>query len=251
LAIQAKLSDRSATVTVPDALQITGPLPQIVSSQLSLPPGLDISLRPSEFPAGYMLTAVVDVRNIDPKSELHLICAEGNAERPALHIGSQDSASSLQRLSGDQLFLSYDTSTFPAGCNLQAVLDNGRAGRSQPYTLAHLVRLPRIVSLTPTANRATTPAGLRALELIGDNLAMIGQLAWDQSAGIDVVGLPAAIPGQGQRQTLTVNLPEAPGPAVPLYLWLRGEASARATTVTLPGAGNGPSRADSSSPLLP
>ena len=88
---------------------------------------------PNEFPAGYTLTAVLDVRNIDVKSELRMACAEGVGAQAGLHIGWKDSVSSLQRLSPDQLFVSYDTSGFPAGCTLQAWLDNGRAGRSAIY----------------------------------------------------------------------------------------------------------------------
>jgi hypothetical protein len=228
LPVEAGLTDRAASLTLPDALQITGPLPIIASSQVSPPKGMDIALRPNEFPAGYTLTAVLDVKNINPKSELGLSCAEGTGVKPALHIGAQDAMSSLQSLSSDQLFLSYDTSAFPAGCTLQASIDNGRAGRSQPFPLARLIRLPRILSLTPTD--AAAPAGLRSFEIIGNNLEMIGQLGWDQNIGVEVTGVPAAIPTEGQRQTLRVNLPDAPAPGAPLYVWLRGETASRATT---------------------
>jgi len=246
--MQVELTDRSATVLVPDALQITGPIPAIVSSQLSLPPGTDVTLRPNEFPAGYTLTAVLDVRNIDPKSELRLACAEEIGAHPSLHIGSQDAVSILQRLSPDQVFLSYDTSAFPAGCTLEATIDNGRDGRSQPFVLAHLIRLPRIASVMPSA--ASAPNGLHAFEITGDNLEMIGQLGWDQNIGVEVPGVPAAIPGQGQRQSLIVNLPDAPTPSAPLFLWLRGETSSRATTVTLLPPRVNPAGADSLSPVL-
>ena len=125
----------------------------------------------------------------------------GRAGRVA--IGSQDAISSLQRLSPDQLFVSYDTSGFPAGCALQAWLDNGRSGRSQAFTLAHLIRLPRIVSLAPATSPVQAgnlaPAGLHPFEMTGDNLEMIGQISWDKT-GVDVPGLPAAIPGQGNAR---------------------------------------------------
>jgi hypothetical protein len=62
---------------------------------------------------------------------------------------------------------------------------------------------------------------------------MISQLSWDQNLGIEVSTLPAAIPGQGQRQSLVVNLPDPPTAAAPLYLWMRGETTARATTATI------------------
>jgi hypothetical protein len=266
LPVEATLVDRSAKLSLNDALQTTGPLPVIASSQLSAPPDIEIALHPNEFPAGYTLTAVLDVRNIDPKSELHLACAEDVGAQAALHLGSKDAISSLQRLSPDQLFVSYDTSGFPAGCTLQAWLDNGRAGRSQAFTVAHLIRLPRIVSLAPLGNPAAAdslalagapvppggaaPAALQAFEITGDNLEMISQVGWDRNIGIAVAGLPAAIPGQGQRQTLAVNLPPPPNPGAPLYLWLRGETASRATTVTLAPAGSISTHADSVAPVF-
>ena len=45
---------------------------------------------------------------------------------------------------------------------------------------------------------------------------MISQLSWDQNLGVDVSALPAAIPGQGQRQSLLVTLPDPPAPGAPL-----------------------------------
>jgi hypothetical protein len=239
--IDADLTDRTAKLSLADALQIAGPLPAIASSQLSLPTGLDVAVRQNEFPAGYTLTAVLDVRNVDAKSELRLTCADDVGIHATLRIGAQDANSSLQRLSQDQLFLSFDTSNFPSGCNLQASLDNGRVGRSQPFTLAHLVRLPRILSVAPAKG---------GYEIIGDNLEMIGRLSWDQNSGVDVSALPAAIPGQGQRQSMIVNLPDPPSPDAHLYVWLRGDTLSRATTSTLPAPiGNAPHVA-SSSPSL-
>jgi len=253
--VEAGLTDRLAVLSLADALQTTGPLPAIASSQLSLPPDMEIALRPNEFPAGYTLTAVLDVRNIDVKSELRLACAEGVGAQAGLHIGSKDAVSSLQRLSSDQLFVSYDTSGFPAGCTLQAWLDNGRAGRSQPFTVAHLIRLPKIASVTPMASLAAVgnavPAGLHAYEVRGENLEMIGQLAWDQNLGVEVSRLPAAIPGKGQLEALVVNLPDPPNPGAPLYVWLRGETSSRVTTVVLSPTGSNAARTASSSTSLP
>ena len=252
--VEAELTDRTEKLTLKDALQITGPLPAVASSQLSLPAGLDVAVRPNEFPAGYVLTAVLDVRNVDATSQLQLTCAADSVVRASLHIGEQTASSSLQRLSPDQLFLSYDTASFPAGCKLEASLDNGRVGRSQPFTVAQLIRLPHIISVTPvpvTGDAGNVPAGLHPYQVTGDNLEMIGKLSWDQNLGVEVAALPAAIPGQGQRQSLMVNLPEVPSTGGSLYLWLRGESSARVTTFTLPPApaANAAART-SSSPVL-
>jgi hypothetical protein len=226
-AIAAVLRDRNGPLTLPNALEITGPLPVIASSKLSLPGGMAIALLPEEFPAGYMFAAMLDVKNIDPKSVLRLACAEGVGARAALHLGEQNAAGTLAQLSPDQLFLSYDTSAFPSGCTLQAILDNASSGQSQPFPLAHIIRLPRIVSFQANARPATDYL------LTGSNLEMIAKVGWDANTGIDVPGLPVPIPGQGQQQSLTVNLPEAPGPHAPLFLWLRGESAGRVTTIEL------------------
>jgi hypothetical protein len=226
-AMVAVLSDRNAPLTVPGALEITGPLPVIASSKLSLPTGMAIALLPEEFPAGYTFAAMLDVKNIDPKSVLRLACAEGVGAHPALHLGEQNAVGSLQQLSQDQLFLSYDTSAFPSGCTLQAILDNGNSGMSQPFQLARIIRLPRVASFQAAAKPST------GYQLTGSNLEMIGKVGWDQNTGIDVPGLPVPIPGQGQQQSLDVSLPDPPNPRAPLFLWLRGESTGRLTTIGL------------------
>jgi hypothetical protein len=105
-----------------------------------------------EFPAGYTLNAMLDVRNVDRNSVLRLICADGPGEQAALRIGEQTGSSSLQQLSRDQLFLAFDTGKLPAGCSLQAEIDNGRGGRSNPSTLANMLRIPRIDSFVLSDN---------------------------------------------------------------------------------------------------
>jgi hypothetical protein len=248
--IRALCTDRTAAFTWADALQITGPLPVIASSKLSLPGGMAIAILPDEFPAGYTLSAMLDVKNIEPKSVLRLDCAEDVGTPALLHVGEQNAVSSLQQLSQDQLFLSYDTNTLPAGCTLQAVIDNGRGGRSLPATLAHMIRLPQIASFQLAAFQTgseAAPEGVRSQAapesapshilsyvLTGSNLEMIAKVGWDQDNGIDVAVLPTPLPGPGQQQSLSVNLWPPPGPHVMLFVWLRGEKTGRATTVSAP-----------------
>ena len=224
-ALTAYLSDRAEPLMLPAAVQVTGPLPIIASSKLSLPNGLAIKLLPDEFPAGGTLTALLDVKNIQPKSVLRLYCAEDVGARPALHVGEQKPTSSLQQLSPDQLFVSEDTSDFPAGCTLLAQIDNGQDGKSQPVNLAHIRRFPQVSSFAPTAPHT--------YELRGLNLEMIERVGWDSNTGNPASSLPTPIPGMGQQQSLLVDLPEPPTPKSPLYIWLRGEANGRATTICL------------------
>jgi hypothetical protein len=228
--LTASLADRSAALTLPDALQVTGPLPVIASSKLSLPAGIAITILPEEFPAGYTLTAMLDVKNIQPKSILSLACAEDVGAKPLLHVGEQTATYSLQQLSQDQLFLSYDTSAFPAGCTLQASIDNGAAGKSQPVTLAHMIRLPQIVSVQ--LNGPPSLSGSSYI-LTGSNLEMIEKVGWDALTGNDIPGLPVPLQGPGQQQTLSAILPPPPTKNASLYLWLRGEKTGRATSITV------------------
>jgi hypothetical protein len=232
--ITAYLSDRSEPWKLPDGVQITGPLPVIASSKLSLPTGLEMALLPDEFPAGYTLTALLDVKNIRPKSILRLSCLEDVGAHPSLTLGEQSAKSSLQQLSPDQIFLSYDTSDFPAGCTLEGQIDNGQDGKSQPVELAHLRRLPQIssfIALPPPVPPAID--AIRTYELRGTNLEMLEKVGWDSGIGQPVSGLPAPIQGQGQLQSLMVTLPDPPNPKATLYVWLRGETAARATTISL------------------
>jgi hypothetical protein len=234
LPVEAFLVDRSEPLMFSNALQITGPLPVIASSKLSLPNGMAISVLQDEFPAGYTLTAVLDVKNIGPTSLLRLGCTSGIGPRTALHVGEQNQRSSLQQLSQDQLFLSFDTTDLPAGCSLQATIDNGIAGQSQPFTLAYMTRLPQIDSFEATAT--TEPNGMRTYLITGRNLEFIEKVGWNKSEGTDVSGLPTPIPQQGQKQSLQVALPAPPSDQAPVFLWLRGEKEGRATTI-VPSAG--------------
>ena len=229
-AVTAFLKDRTEPMTFDEALRITGPLPVIASSKLSLPTGMAISIEPGEFPAAAMLTALLDVKNIGPKSILRLDCADEIGPHAELYIGEQTDKSSLQQLSPDQVFLSYDTGSLPAGCSVQAVIDNGAGGRSAPYALARIVRLPRIEQFSATGEQGTD--GKHFYTLLGMNLEMIEKVGWDQLTGFDVSELPAPVPGQGQKQTLRVALPDQPTPTAALYVWLRGDKTGRATTVT-------------------
>ncbi len=247
LAIQVDVADRSEPMTLPDALQITGPLPVIASSHLSMPNGIAISLPADEFPAGYNLTAMLDVRNVEPRSVLTLACSEEVADPVSLHVGQQNSNYSLQQLSHDQLFLSIDTAEFPAGCSLQATVQNGTSGRSQPFTLARIIRLPQIDSFESTA--MPPQDGNRAYVLTGRNLEMIEKVGWDQLEGVPVPGLPAPIQGQGLKQSLQINLPDPVPPSATLHIWLRGEKTASSTALS-PRAKQNPGTAPSSGAAL-
>ncbi len=232
LPLEAYLEDRSEPLTFADALQITGPLPVIATSKLSLPPDLAVAVRANEFPAGLALTGVLDVKNIENTSVLRLACAEDPSSTMTSHIGAQTATFTLQQLSQDQLFLSIDTTSLRAGCTVQATLDNGRDGQSQPVTLARIIRIPQIDSFTFLPDPG--PNGLHVFLMNGSNLEMIDKVGWDQSGGTAVPGLPTPIPGSTQKQALMVDLPDPPVAQAPLHIWLRGDRESRLTTIKCP-----------------
>jgi len=232
LPVKAYLQDRSEPLTFPDALEIAGPLPVIASSRLSLPAGMAISVRSDEFPAGYTLNAMLDVKNMERQSVVRLVCVEGAGEQASLHIGEQNAHQSLQQLSPDQLFLAFDTSGLPAGCSLQAVMDNGRGGSSPPFTLAHILRVPRIDSFTVSASPPQNE--MRRYQLTGENLEMIAKLGWDDGHPVPVSDLPEPLPGPGMKQSIGINLPDPPNSESKLYVWLRGDQQGRLATIPPP-----------------
>jgi hypothetical protein len=229
--VSAYLKDHTEPMVLPDALKITGPLPMIVSSRLSLPASFPINLNANEFPAGSTLTAMLDVKNAAQSSRLRVSCSGNTGSETVLQIGEQTDKWSLQQLSTDQLFLSYDTSNLPAGCLVQAILDNRSGGQSDPYTLARIIRLPKIDLMSPTADE--TMDGRRIYQLTGSNLEMVERVGWDQLTAYDVTGLPAPIAGAGQRQMLRISLPDPPTPTSNLYVWLRGDRLGRGTNATI------------------
>jgi len=232
LSMKTYLQDRNEPLTILDALEIAGPLPVIASSRLSLPTGMAISVRSYEFPAGYTLNAMLDVKNMERQSVVRLVCLEGVGEQASLHIGEQNAHQSLQQLSPDQLFLAFDTSRLPAGCSLQAVIDNGRGGNSPPFTLAHILRLPRIDSFTVSTNPPQNE--MRRYQLTGENLEMIAKLGWDDGDAAPVSDLPEPLPGPGMKQSIGINLPDPPNFESKLYVWLRGDQQGRLATIPPP-----------------
>jgi hypothetical protein len=249
LPITEFIEDRSEALHLPGALQITGPLPVIASSKLSLPAQMAIAVRAEEFPAGYTLNALLDVKNIERKSLLRLACADGVGTPVTLHIGGQTANWALQQLSADQLFLAFETTGLPAGCSLQAVIDNGRNGSSEPVTLAHILRVPQVDSFTLAD--ALPENGIRQYQLTGQSLEMIEKMGWDDSNGRDVSGLPAPLPGPGLKQSIQVNLPDPFSPDTVLYIWLRGDSKGRITAIKAPELPADASAAATSAPKLP
>jgi hypothetical protein len=230
--IKLYLKNRTAPLVFPDGIEISGPLPVIVSSKLSPPSGITLPLRPMEFPAGAILSGMLDVKNIAPSSTLKLDCASGNWEGASLTIGGERSGWSLQQISADQLFFSYDTGNIPAPCEFEGRIDSGKEGRSKPFSIAKLVRLPKIETIAFASESQPAPSpGLTGFYLEGRNLEMIARVAWGADPAIDITALPTPIMGDGQRQRLSIPLAQPSDPASTLTVWLRGDTEGRSTSI--------------------
>lgn len=224
------VKDRSQPLLLSQAVQVVGPRPRILESKISEPEGMDITLHSGELPSGYFLSTMLRVRNLDADSTVKLTCAtEGSAE-VSVRVGEHLSGASLQQLSADQLFLSFDSSAWPSGCLVTARIDEGNNGLSEPFQIGRIIRVPKIDSF-----RLTTEAsgeGFYVGVLTGQNLETIEKAGWDAQHPNNTLGLPAPLPGEGQKQSLKIKMPwPSPAPHAPLFIWLRGAHQALSTTV--------------------
>ena len=211
-------------------LKVTGPRPRIVESKMALPADLEVSLKRHELPAGVFISSMLDVRDAGSSPAVRLDCAGPDAREITVSAGDSNAAARVQVVNADTLFLSFDPGAFPTGCQVTATVDRGEDGRSEPYRLGRVVRIPRIESFKLTDESAGD--GEYYGILTGDDLEMIEKTGWDSEHGVSVGALPTPIAGETQKQSLKVKLAwPSPTPHAPLYIWLHGDGVGRATTV--------------------
>jgi len=226
IALKAYVADRSDPIVFTDALRISGPRPQLTGVKVSPVPDPAIELGKDELPSGISLTAMLRGRNLPASSTLKLSCEQAGSTVLELHPGERLAQASLQLLSADQLFLTFDTGAWTNGCQLLVAITNGADGESEPVRLGRIVRTPVIEQLeTPLASdEGTQPVPLL---LTGRSLETIEQLGWDPKTGETVSTLPIPVPGNVQQQQLQFSLPPRPYNQSPLLVWLRGETRPR------------------------
>lgn len=217
-------------LVIPSALMFAGPRSRIVDAKIALPADLEVLLHQGELPAGVVLNAMVRVQNASPKAELRLSCQNGEGAPVTVRIGEQAPSAKLQAISADTLFLSFDPGAWLTGCTLTATLENPGEEASAPHRLGRVMRVPRIESLRLTDEAAGD--GNYVGILTGRDLEGISKAGWDAEHGTAVNGLPTAIVGQADKQSLRIELPwPSPAPHSPIFVWLRGDKDGRATTV--------------------
>ena len=216
LAMKAYVAGRSQPLTFADAVRITGAKPEILEARVAQPPGQDVQLNEGELAGGSYLSAMLRVGHLQSNSMVRLACG---ASSVTLHLGERNGALSLQQISPDQVFLSFDTTAFPNRCDLEARVANGNEGESAGYKLGAVVRVPGI-------------EGFDGAKLTGRDLEMIEKTGWAPDQFQPVAGLPLPIPGKAPEQTLEIAAPPADANGgAQLYVWLRGEEKPRATKI--------------------
>jgi hypothetical protein len=224
--LSMKVKGLDGPVSVADAIRVVGPRPKIVSIRKSNPGELGIALREDELPTGTAVGLVLSVEHVDDAENrpvVELGCKSGDLRKPAVLTPPSSGAGSLY-ISADPGAVGY------AGCVLTATVAVEPEGRSDPYALGRVVRIPRLEQFTLTGEQVAPSVYAGILK--GRDLDLVEKTGWDASHGVAVDSIPAPVPGDPLRQTLRVALPwPAPAPHAPLYVWIRGESEGRKTTV--------------------
>jgi hypothetical protein len=221
--------DISKPAVMPGAVRVTGPAPKILSSKTSLPPQSNIPLRDGELPAGSFVSVSLAVNNAGPGTKVRLRCAKSGEKEIAFRVGETSDNGSVQTLSSDELFLSFDPGGWQAGCEVSAVLDNDGGGKSKPFILGKVIHVPHVEAFELTEEKdGDNYIG----KLTGTDLENIEQVGWSADRGTPTAGLPTPVGGDSRKQSLRIELPwPAPSPHAALYIWFRGETDGRETRI--------------------
>ena len=224
-------------------VEAVGPRPGIVSHERLLPPGAELGLKEGEVPAGLPVGFTFEVKNLGSPPSLELGCSPTGEPFQAeltLRAGQRQGRASLDLTGNDTLFLSLDPGDLKVPhCVLTARLSDVRRGVSNSYGLGNVIRLPRIERFVMTRKRLDdrrecqlenedTP--LYEGALTGERLHQIVRVGWNEREGCPVVGTATLSPTGSQGQTLRIPVPwPPPEPHAPLFIWLHGEETGRAT----------------------
>jgi hypothetical protein len=237
LPILASVAGHTDAIKIENAVHVVGPRPVIKEVKVSAPSDMPIAIRPGELQAGVYFSGMFHVKDLETNSGIQLSCDGQEGNVVTLKLGTHSGSATFEQLGADQVFLSFDTNGWPAGCNVQARIDNGPDGLSDPWLLGRLVRFPQVDSFKVVSTETPIPTSTPHTpgyvgELIGTDLQNIEKIGWDSTNCTTVTDLPAPIPGAGLKQSLRISLSgPPPAPHTPLYLWLRGDNEGRSTNI--------------------
>lgn len=225
ISLEATIADRSHPLTVDDAIDVVAPRPVITDVTVSQLPNQEVHLDDGELPGGLLLSAMLHVANLPPASGVKLECEKTQSAAISLRPGQAAGAAKIEQLTRDQLFLTFDTSAWSSGCEIQATVTS-LLGDSAPRHIARIVNVPTVdeFDLSPDVILGE----LRAT-IVGRKLETIAKAGWLPDQGLSVSDLPQ--PLSDGRQRLQVHVTVPPSPDAALYIWLRGDSKPRVTTV--------------------
>ena len=230
-----KVKGLGSPLTLPDAIEVVGLRPRILSVQKSLANALGIEIGADELPAGTAAGLVLTVNALHDtiRPRLELGCESGELRQSLTLSPDEPSGGASLTLAGPKaLYLSVDPGIIGyAGCRLAATVILDPEGRSDRFVLGRVIRVPRLEKFTLTTEKIGDSSYAGILE--GRDLDMIEKVGWEAENGLLVESIPTPVPSDPSHQTVRIVLPwPAPAPHAPLYVWLRGEQTGRKTAVT-------------------
>jgi hypothetical protein len=233
IALAAKVDGVAGLVRFPVALQVAEARPKILEAKASLPRDLVVATQDGEIPAGSWVSFAMKINPADAQPAISVQCANPaqTIQIAKIRPGEKQPSAQLAPAGAGTFFLSIDAGTVgQSGCALTAAAETELLGKSDPFALGTVVRLPRIEGFGLTDEKSAE--GFYGW-VKGFDLESIEKTGWDGRTGIAIAEMPRPVAGEGAKQVLRISIPwPSPSPKAPLYIWLRGEASGRATKVT-------------------
>jgi hypothetical protein len=218
-------------INLHDIARVAGPRPKITSAAKSLASVSGVELRDGEIPAGTVVSFALLGQGIDSHPVIDLLCGSESDTRHKLSLapGDKTASAELDVTGKGSLFLAFDPGVIgDSGCELMAQATESDTGKSEPFVLGRVTRLPTINNFVLTDEKAGDSTF--AATLTGQDLQLIEKTGWGAADGEPVLGIPTPVPGGPRQQTLKIAMPwPPPSPKAPLYIWLRGESQARPT----------------------
>ena len=241
LQLLSRTGDRSVSG---GCVEVVGPRPSIVGHERRVPPGAETGLKEDEIPSGVHVGFSIQVENLISQPSLELGCIpDGKPFQAALTVGDgQNQGMAALSLTGsDALFLSLDPGgLYVPNCVLTARLNDRVRGLSNSYALGKVVPLPRIERFAVKPERLDDRVECRLGNrntplyegvLTGEHLHRITKTGWNEREGCPVVSTAIPSPTGSPEQTLRITVPwPPPEPNAPLFIWLHGEETGRATS---------------------
>lgn len=227
LAMRVFVANRTDPMKIEDAVDVVAPRPVIENVTISPIPAQAVQLERGELPGGLMVSVMLQVNHLPAGSSVRLACEQTSTGAVTLQPGEPGKDARLTQVTSNQLYVTFSTAGWINGCRLEASVISA-TGNSDPHLIGTVVDIPAIDQFDFDPDPPGEP---NSATLVGRNLETIEKLGWTPDVPVPVVELPQPLSGDGLREKLDIRLMPPPTPDAVLYLWLRGEAKARVTTV--------------------